>query len=409
MNYQQICITLRNSLKSQMTVYIYMNSILLTALRKSLWPKVDAAIFTKQVPLTCALIFSTITMFPTGQSVSAQQTLYIGSKIFMPEVTVNLGAIYGSLNSSSKTNVSSRQLDHLPDYGNTRLLIPNLQTVNKTQIRKLRPPNTGGLLVSQAAPAPARRTAWQGTSVADARVVPTVMPLSSPIKGRDVSIAALPPLSQIPNRDQPAKSKLMSVLKKNPIDETKYARANKKPKLIRAANKSKTPSVPTQKRLTPPPPPPPPRTAVKAELGMLKLPTAAKLIAKKKEGASDNSAPGPKTNLGQIASLPPAGDKLLEVRFRSGSSVLTRKDEQSLIKMTQIIGPTAMRLQLKAFAEAIGNNSSKARRLSLSRALAVRSFLIENGLRSRRIDVRALGIARDGGATDRVDIVSLDQ
>ena len=68
-----------------------------------------------------------------------------------------------------------------------------------------------------------------------------------------------------------------------------------------------------------------------------------------------------------------------------------------------------MRLLLKAFAESTGNNSSKARRLSLSRTLVVRSFLIDNGLRSTRIDVRALGIARDGGAPDRVDIVSINR
>lgn len=99
---------------------------------------------------------------------------------------------------------------------------------------------------------------------------------------------------------------------------------------------------------------------------------------------------------------------MLEVRFRSGSSVLTRDDERRLKVVVQSLASTETRLQLKAYAEATGNDTSKARRLSLSRALAVRSFLIENGLRSTRIDVRALGIARDGGAPDRVDIVKMD-
>lgn len=76
--------------------------------------------------------------------------------------------------------------------------------------------------------------------------------------------------------------------------------------------------------------------------------------------------------------------------------------------MAEKVAPTEARLQLKAYASGKGNDTSKARRLSLSRALAVRSFLIENGLRSTRIDVRALGIARDGGAPDRVDIVLLE-
>lgn len=98
---------------------------------------------------------------------------------------------------------------------------------------------------------------------------------------------------------------------------------------------------------------------------------------------------------------------MLQIRFRTGSSVLTRDDESRLKKIAKQIEAGGTRLQLKAYAEGTGKDTSKARRLSLSRALAVRSFLIENGLRSTRIDVRALGIARDGGLPDRVDIVML--
>lgn len=67
------------------------------------------------------------------------------------------------------------------------------------------------------------------------------------------------------------------------------------------------------------------------------------------------------------------------------------------------------RVQLRAYADKSGGNASKARRLSLSRALAVRSYLIESGLRSTRIDVRALGAVPDGGPADRVDVIRLDR
>lgn len=67
------------------------------------------------------------------------------------------------------------------------------------------------------------------------------------------------------------------------------------------------------------------------------------------------------------------------------------------------------RLQLKAYAGGTGETLSSARRLSLSRALSVRSFLIEQGIRSTRIDVRALGRAEDSGPPERVDIVLLTQ
>ena len=63
------------------------------------------------------------------------------------------------------------------------------------------------------------------------------------------------------------------------------------------------------------------------------------------------------------------------------------------------------RLQLLAYAAGAENESSKARRLSLSRALAVRSYLIAEGVRSTRIDVRALGNKTEAEPADRVDLL----
>ncbi|MCH8925159.1 MAG: OmpA family protein [Proteobacteria bacterium] len=50
-------------------------------------------------------------------------------------------------------------------------------------------------------------------------------------------------------------------------------------------------------------------------------------------------------------------------------------------------------------------SASAARRLSLSRALAVRAYLIEQGVRSTRMDVRALGDKVPDGPADRVDVL----
>ena len=57
-----------------------------------------------------------------------------------------------------------------------------------------------------------------------------------------------------------------------------------------------------------------------------------------------------------------------------------------------------------AFAAVDGMSISKARRKSLSRALSVRSFLMKNGIRSTRIDVRALGNKTKEMPLNRVDI-----
>ena len=64
----------------------------------------------------------------------------------------------------------------------------------------------------------------------------------------------------------------------------------------------------------------------------------------------------------------------------------------------------ASRIQIDAYGGAPGDKSSDARRLSLKRALAVRQLLIDDGVPSSRIDVRAMGGVDDKGPADRVDV-----
>ena len=61
-------------------------------------------------------------------------------------------------------------------------------------------------------------------------------------------------------------------------------------------------------------------------------------------------------------------------------------------------------MQLEAYGGSPGDKSSDARRLSLKRALAVRQLLIDDGVPSGRIDVRAMGGVDDKGPVDRVDV-----
>lgn len=64
----------------------------------------------------------------------------------------------------------------------------------------------------------------------------------------------------------------------------------------------------------------------------------------------------------------------------------------------------ATRVQLEAYGGPRGDKSSDSRRLSLKRALVIRELLIEDGVPSEKIDVRAMGGADDSGAADRVDV-----
>jgi outer membrane protein OmpA-like peptidoglycan-associated protein len=64
----------------------------------------------------------------------------------------------------------------------------------------------------------------------------------------------------------------------------------------------------------------------------------------------------------------------------------------------------ATQIQLMAFGGAPGDKGSDAKRISLKRALAIRQLLIDNGVPSSKINIKAMGGATDNGEPDRVDI-----
>ncbi|MHA1107648.1 MAG: OmpA family protein [Alphaproteobacteria bacterium] len=113
----------------------------------------------------------------------------------------------------------------------------------------------------------------------------------------------------------------------------------------------------------------------------------------------------------QTAALPPATPKLgpgrsLLLLFDSGSAKLKREAARKLKSVAEAMGKDdKLRLQLLAYANGSSQSASKSRRLSLSRALQARSYLIGQGVRSTRIDVRALGNKTQGGPRDRIDVI----
>ncbi len=94
------------------------------------------------------------------------------------------------------------------------------------------------------------------------------------------------------------------------------------------------------------------------------------------------------------------------VAFEKDGAHLPDQIRTSLTQLAErLASDTALQIQLLAYAQGDEDNASKARRLSLSRALSVRSFLIDQGVRSTRIEVRALGNKVPEGPADRVDIL----
>ena len=114
--------------------------------------------------------------------------------------------------------------------------------------------------------------------------------------------------------------------------------------------------------------------------------------------------PGPVASL-PASTLPPVGGLALRIEFSGASSRVSAQAQEGLARIGAAVIASDGRLQLKAYAGKTRETASAARRLSLDRALTVRRLLIEQGVKSTRIDVRALGPADDPGPAERVDVV----
>lgn len=156
---------------------------------------------------------------------------------------------------------------------------------------------------------------------------------------------------------------------------------------------------------------PNPRAAAAAE-----APAMAAAVEPAVPTAKPEPAAKPAPTPTQTASLPSApqsastGSKQsLRIPFSGEAATLPEPSKPDLKGIAGALSKDpALRVQVMAYASG-SDDASKARRLSLSRALAVRSYLIEQGVGSTRIDVRALGNATEGGPAERVDLMILSR
>lgn len=175
---------------------------------------------------------------------------------------------------------------------------------------------------------------------------------------------------------------------------------------------------PMQAAQTPPPPPqvlsqPAPQEEAVAEAPVVEEPTP---VVEAPNNSVVVSLP-PKLEEAQpgVASLPSPTGQLsdgdsMRIVFENDSSKLPSDVREALKGLSDRMNQQEnLRLQLLAYAGDTDTSASAARRLSLSRALAVRSYLIENGVRSTRIDVRALGNKSTEEVTERVDITVVER
>jgi outer membrane protein OmpA-like peptidoglycan-associated protein len=100
----------------------------------------------------------------------------------------------------------------------------------------------------------------------------------------------------------------------------------------------------------------------------------------------------------------------MQILFDTESVELSDSATSQLDQLAEILeADESLRVQLLAYANSPDGSNSAARRLSLSRALAVRAYLIDEGIRTARFIVRAQGADTGGGPPDRVDVVLVTQ
>jgi outer membrane protein OmpA-like peptidoglycan-associated protein len=173
---------------------------------------------------------------------------------------------------------------------------------------------------------------------------------------------------------------------------------------------SEPPTTTTDKGTPEAAPPPPPVAALPPPSE--EPAAAATPEAPSKAPQSPAAAPSPPAQSAALPKAPKAPSKsdfgagaTRAIAYAAGKADLP-DDAQATLRaaVASLKADPALRIQLKAYAAGGKESESRARRLSLSRALGVRSFLIKQGIEPTRIDVRALGSNVPDGSPERVDV-----
>lgn len=167
---------------------------------------------------------------------------------------------------------------------------------------------------------------------------------------------------------------------------------------------------------TVPPPPPAPKAAAPATAKPPAPPVPPPTAPAPQPATATPPAPPapPPQSAPQTAALPPPpaavappsepSNVTLQVLFEGPATDIPDAAEPQLADLAERMRANPnLRLQLRSYASGTAETAREARQLSLARALAVRERLAAAGVRSARIDVRALGIMAPDLPPDRID------
>lgn len=152
------------------------------------------------------------------------------------------------------------------------------------------------------------------------------------------------------------------------------------------------------------PPPIQPEQPAKPSVGV-KMMDAALTKHMSKSDSEVRAALGVEEGLEDVEPASGALDQF-SVSFESGVSELDA-DQKKILDQNVIPSMKKFpngRLEILAFASSTDGSQSSSRRISLSRALSARSYLLEKGIQPTRIDVRALSDNTQENPVDRMDL-----
>lgn len=100
----------------------------------------------------------------------------------------------------------------------------------------------------------------------------------------------------------------------------------------------------------------------------------------------------------------------LSVVFDGIDLTIPPSADETLAQVAQRLNASpAMRLQVLSYASGTPDTAREARQRSLTRAVALRERLSALGVRSMRVDIRALGNTAEDGPHDRIDLEFLNE
>jgi outer membrane protein OmpA-like peptidoglycan-associated protein len=212
-----------------------------------------------------------------------------------------------------------------------------------------------------------------------------------PSAGVTVNMGALPTHVPMPRR-KPAPEELRALTVPMPRRKPDPAALASLVPMPRWKPTTQVAAAPT----TPQPTPPAEASATPAEPTPLASPQSATILR--------GTTPPPAEPVAKPVDPTLGFSVFTRVRFQVGKTALGIDAKTSLDTLAQRLLANEERVRLAAFSGKPGDSSSDARRLSLERALAVRTYLESKGIAPSRVDLLVFG-GSTSGASDRVDVL----